>query len=49
MKFHSGTHSGTAISCQETLFFRILVRRGEVDQFWLKRLVWEPIILTEEV
>jgi hypothetical protein len=32
MKFHSGTHSGTAVSCLEMVKFSIIVKRGKEDQ-----------------
>jgi hypothetical protein len=32
MKFHSGTHSGTAVSCLETANFSVIMKRGEENQ-----------------
>jgi hypothetical protein len=32
MKFHSGTHSGTAVLCLETVNFSIIAKRGKKNQ-----------------
>lgn len=32
MKFHSGTHSGTAVSGLETVNFSVIMKRGKENQ-----------------